>query len=89
MRLIDREQVGVMLGSGAIACVDFPPAAQVGPSGPKWALIDVEVWMTRQTLAVALTPLDPVDRAVADALMRDVQTRPDDAGDEPETRPGE
>ena len=89
-KLIDRRQVAALVGSRAVVdCADFPPVAQTGPEGPRWALYDVEAWMTRQVLAVALTPLDPVDRTVADALMRGVQIRPDDADGEAETRPGE
>ena len=89
MKLIARRQVAELVGPGAVSCADFPPAAQVGPEGPRWALYDVQSWMTRQALAVALTPLDPVDREIADALMREVQTRPEDGDEEAETRPGE
>ena len=87
--LIDRRRVALLAGSGAVSCADFPAAAQVGPEGPRWALYDVQSWMTRQALAVALTPLAPGDREIADALMREVQTRPEDGDEEAETRPGE
>ena len=90
MKLIDRQQVAELVGARAVVdCADFPPVVQIGPAGPRWALYDVEAWMTRQTLAVALTPLDPVDRVVVDALMRGMQTRPDDSDGDAETRPGE
>ena len=88
--LINRRRVAELVGSGAVSCVDFPPAAQVGPEGPRWALYDVQVWAARQIKTAAVvnagTANDPIESLMDETRP---QTRPEDGDEEAETRPGE